>query len=97
MSTFSGFIFFPKSLAALYTITYNIDDHVLFTNLVMTSDSEIKGPLGFWTWPLLNALIQISSNNSSKSSNESNDSSKVETAKVIRDSNGEIQEVIVIK
>lgn len=58
----------------------------------MTNDNSISGPLGIWTWPILNTIIQISGNNKSESSG-----SKVETAKVIRDSNGEIQEVIVIK
>lgn len=51
---------------------------------------QIEGPLGFWTFPLLNTLVEASSNNDS-------DNGVVETAKVIRDSNGEVQEVVVIK
>jgi len=48
---------------------------------------DIEGPFGLWTFPLLNALVS-----------QSSDSSKgVETAKIIRDSDGEVQEIIVIK
>jgi len=49
---------------------------------------EIGGPLGIWTYPVLNTIVAISGSNSD---------SKVETAKIIRDSNGEPQEVIKIK
>ena len=49
---------------------------------------EIEGPLGIWTYPVLNTIVAISGSNSD---------SKVETAKIIRDSNGEPQEVIKIK
>jgi len=51
---------------------------------------EIEGPLGFWTYPILNTLVKVSG-----SSEES--TKETETAKVIRDSNGEVQEVVVIK
>lgn len=50
---------------------------------------NIEGPLGIWTYPVLNALVKMSGQNSSSKS--------VETAKIIRDSNGEAQEVVVIK
>lgn len=50
----------------------------------------VKGPFGIWTFPILNALIKMS--------NKSSDSDEtIETAKVIRDSSGEVQEVLVIK
>lgn len=50
---------------------------------------KIEGPLGFWTYPLLNTIIAVSGGN--------DDTTSTETAKVIRDSNGEVQEVVVIK
>jgi len=51
--------------------------------------AEIEGPLGLWTFPVLNTLVTISG--------EKDDSKTTETAKIIRDSDGEVQEVIVIK
>lgn len=62
---------------------------VEYKNYTIMAD-QIEGPLGLWTFPLLNALVQA--NNQS----DSNDG-VIETAKVIRDSNGEVQEVVVIK
>lgn len=50
---------------------------------------EIEGPLGVWTWPILNTIVAIS--------DDSGNEATTETAKVIRDSNGEVQEVVVIK
>lgn len=56
----------------------------------MDTDNELSGPLGLWNFPLLTTIIEVS--------NSSQGSSKiVENAKVIRDSNGEIQEIVVIK
>jgi len=52
-------------------------------------EDEIEGPLGLWTYPLLNTLVKISGSGGS--------SKTTETAKIIRDSNGEAQEIVVIK
>ena len=57
----------------------------ILSELLMADD--IQGPLGFWTYPVLNALVKM---------NKSSSESTTETAKVIRDSNGEVQEVVVI-
>lgn len=50
---------------------------------------EIEGPLGIWPFPILNTVIQVS--------NAQAQGKEIEQAKVIRDSNGEVQEVVVIK
>jgi len=58
----------------------------------MNDDLEINGPLELWPFPLLNTLIKLNSDDGG-----SGDDSKVETAKFVRDSNGEVQEIVVIK
>ena len=50
-------------------------------------EDEIQGPLGFWTYPVLNTIVAISSSSESKS----------DTARVERDSNGNIQEITVVR
>lgn len=51
---------------------------------------DIEGPLGLWTFPLLNALV-------AQANGGDNNEKKVETAKIIRDSEGNMQEIVVIK
>jgi len=63
----------------------------------MPDDDPIHGIFNLWTFPLLNALVKISSNTDVNSEDTDENSRHVETAKVIRDSNGEIQEIVVIK
>lgn len=52
---------------------------------------EIRGPLGIWPFPILNALIKISSGGDSSSSVD------IETYDVHRDNQGRIQSIEIIK
>jgi len=48
---------------------------------------EIKGPLDIWTYPVLNTLVAMSSSKT--------DPPDTETASVVRDSDGEVQEIVI--
>jgi len=50
----------------------------------------IGGPLGIWPWPILNTLIEISGGSKE-------DENTVEVTEVIRDEEGRIESVEVIK
>lgn len=50
----------------------------------LSSESEFRGPLGIWPWPILNMLMNRGS-------------SKVEITKIHRDSNGRIDEIEEVK
>jgi hypothetical protein len=64
-----------------------MDAHVLLSKYTMESDTQIKGPLGIWTFPILNTLVIISNNRNRE----------VEVAQVQRDSEGRISRVEVTK
>lgn len=61
----------------------------------MPSADTISGPLGFWTYPLLNALVEMSNNSNNNSSMVAGQT--VEVAKIIRDENGQLERVEVSK
>ena len=61
----------------------------------MSSDRTISGPLGFWTYPLLNTLVELSKE--SKSNSEKIAGQTVEIAKVIRDEDGRLERVEVTR
>lgn len=48
----------------------------------------IEGPLGIWPWPILNTIITIAG---------ANEESDVEITEVVRDDNGRIQSIEVIR
>lgn len=52
---------------------------------------KITGPLGIWNFPILNTLIEISSSDSGDSS------FSVKEYNVVRDENGSIESVEIIK
>lgn len=52
---------------------------------------KITGPLGIWNFPILNTLIEISSGDSGDSS------FSVKEYNVVRDENGSIESVEIIK
>ena len=54
-------------------------------------DNRIEGPLGIWPFPILNAIIQISDNKSG------GDGVSVESYNVVRDQQGRIETVEIIK
>jgi len=58
----------------------------------MSRELPIKGPLGYWTFPVLNAIVLASRESDDISSPEGK---TVEIAKVIRDDSGNIEEVEV--
>ena len=54
-------------------------------------DNRIEGPLGFWPFPILNAIIQMSNGNSD------GQGVSVESYNVVRDEQGRIETVEIIK
>lgn len=55
-------------------------------------DGEIRGPLGIWPFPILNALIQMSQQAGGRDGGVS-----VESYNVIRDERGRIESVEIVK
>lgn len=56
---------------------------------------KIEGPLGLWPWPLLNTIIAISNNGGSSS--EASSEQEIKTFDVVRDNNGRVQGIDIIK
>jgi len=52
--------------------------------------SKIQGPLGIWPWPILNTIIEVSSDGDGEELG-------FKEYNVVRDSNGNIESVEIVK